>query len=150
MAETAKKTPAECLITADVLSVKYLTTRTKNIANREKNKLCQNKQATLNKYLENNQIKHANANISTFFCLFFAFTDQSACGSFPLSIIIILIIIIINDSYKVLFSNQSYTHWAVQTSYDKIHTNIHFKRTYSAIPRKYLRARGTVSTRVSK
>ena len=38
---------------------------------------------------------------------------------------------IINDSYKVLFSKQSLSHCAVQISYDKNHTNIHFKQTGS-------------------
>ena len=36
-----------------------------------------------------------------------------------------------NKKKKALFSNQSKTHCAVQTSYDKNHINIHFKQTES-------------------
>ena len=39
----------------------------------------------------------------------------------------------INNSYKVLFFNQSETRCAVQTSYDKNYINIHFKQTESEI-----------------
>ena len=79
--------------------MKYLTTRTKNIATREKNKLYQNKQVTLNTYSENNQTKHVDANKKKKKKkkkrLQINLRAENSYNN------------IINDSYKALFSNLS-------------------------------------------